>query len=53
MELFKQLLSSDFMPLGFCCLWNPRIFWLHVISDSLIGLALLVPKVFSLPGWIL
>jgi len=25
------------MPHGFCYLWNPRILWLHVISDGLIA----------------
>ena len=39
MELLKQLLSSDFMPHGFCYLWDPRILWLHVISDGLITLS--------------
>ncbi len=33
------MLSSDFMPHGFCYLWNPRILWLHVISDALIALS--------------
>jgi PAS domain S-box-containing protein len=27
------------MPHGFCYLWNPRVLWLHVISDGLIVLA--------------
>ena len=27
------------MPHGFCYLWEPRILWLHVISDSLIALS--------------
>jgi len=31
--------SSDFMPHGFCYLWNPFILWLHVVSDSLITLS--------------
>ena len=31
--------ESDFMPHGFCYLWNPRIVWLNVISDGLIALA--------------
>ena len=31
--------SSDFMPHGFCYLWNPRIVWLHVISDGLLTLS--------------
>src|SRR5580693_7686558 len=39
MELFKQLFPSDFMPHGFCYMWDPRIVWLHVISDGLIALS--------------
>jgi PAS domain S-box-containing protein len=39
MEFINQLLSSDFMPHGFCYLWNPRILWLHVVSDGLIALS--------------
>src|SRR3984885_1732026 len=39
MELFKQLLSPDFMPHGYCYLWNPGMVWLHVISDALITLS--------------
>ncbi|MGA2422582.1 MAG: PAS domain S-box protein [Terriglobales bacterium] len=39
MEFFQQSLSSDFMPHGFCYLWDPRILWLHVISDGLIALS--------------
>ncbi|MGA8431323.1 MAG: ATP-binding protein [Candidatus Sulfotelmatobacter sp.] len=31
--------SSDFMPHGFCYLWNPLILWLHVASDALITLS--------------
>jgi PAS domain S-box-containing protein len=30
---------SEFMPHGYCYLWNPRIVWLHVISDGLITLS--------------
>jgi PAS domain S-box-containing protein len=38
MELLKHFFSSnDFMPHGFCYLWNPALVWLHVISDSLIA----------------
>lgn len=51
MEFFKQLLSLDFIPHRFCHLWNQRILWLHVVSDG--PLIPLVPKVFSLPEWIL
>jgi len=39
MGSFQQLLSPDFMPHGFCYLWDPRIVWLHVISDGLIALS--------------
>jgi PAS domain S-box-containing protein len=42
MEMLKQLFSSgDFMPHGYCYLWNPTLVWLHAISDSLIVLAYL------------
>src|SRR5262249_13725910 len=30
------LLFADFLPHGTCYLWNPRIVWLHVISDAII-----------------
>lgn len=30
---------SGFMPHGYCYLWEPRIVWLHVISDGLITLS--------------
>jgi len=36
-SLQSFLFASDFMPHGFCYLWNPRILWLHVISDGLIA----------------
>jgi hypothetical protein len=39
MEFFKQLLSRDFAPHGFCCLWDPRVVWLQVISGGLITLS--------------
>jgi PAS domain S-box-containing protein len=39
MESFRQLLSPDFMPHGYCYLWDPRMVWLHVISDGLIALS--------------
>jgi PAS domain S-box-containing protein len=31
--------SPDFMPHGYCYLWDARIVWLHVISDGLITLS--------------
>jgi PAS domain S-box-containing protein len=39
MEFFKQLFAINFMPHGFCYLWDPRVVWLHVISDALITLS--------------
>jgi PAS domain S-box-containing protein len=38
-EFLKHLFSSDFMPHGYCYLWDPWIVWLHVISDGLIALS--------------
>ncbi len=35
---------SNYMAHGCCLLWEPRLIWLHVISDILIGLAY-----FSIP----
>jgi PAS domain S-box-containing protein len=31
--------SNGFMPHGMCYLWNTRLIWLHVVSDSVIALA--------------
>lgn len=40
MDFLRQLFGSgDFMPHGYCYLWNPGVVWLHVISDALIALA--------------
>ncbi|MFZ0520688.1 MAG: PAS domain S-box protein [Candidatus Acidiferrales bacterium] len=40
MDFLRQLFNSgDFMPHGYCYLWNPGLVWLHVVSDSLIALA--------------
>jgi PAS domain S-box-containing protein len=39
LEFFKQSLSPDFMPHGYCYLWDARMVWLHVISDGLITLS--------------
>lgn len=45
MELLRGVFSpSDFMPHGYCYLWNTRLVWLHVVSDLLIALAY-----FSIP----
>lgn len=37
--LLRNLLDSDFMPHGMCLLWQSRLLWLHVASDSAIGIA--------------
>jgi PAS domain S-box-containing protein len=39
MNFFQRLFSPDFMPHGYCYMWDPRIVWLHVISDGLIAVA--------------
>ena len=39
MRFLAQSLSSDFLPHGTCYLWNPKIVWLHVISDGIITLS--------------
>src|SRR5260370_25882504 len=44
MNFFDRLFSNDFMPHGFCYLWNPGLVWLHAVSDALIALAY-----FSIP----
>jgi PAS domain S-box-containing protein len=42
MDILRHLFSSgDFMPHGFCYLWNPGLIWLHLISDSLIAVSYL------------
>ena len=46
MGFFQQLFSLDFMPHGFCYLWNPRIVWLHVIADGLIALSYYCISIF-------
>src|ERR1700678_795840 len=45
MDLLRQIFGpGDFMPHGYCSLWNPGLVWLNVISDSLIALSY-----FSIP----
>ncbi len=43
-EFLQELLSSDFMPHGYCYSWKPGLVWLHLVSDVLIALAY-----FSIP----
>ena len=35
-EFLAKLMSSDFMPHGYCYLWRSDIVWLHAISDGVI-----------------
>ncbi|HKN61345.1 MAG TPA: hypothetical protein VJW93_09215 [Candidatus Acidoferrales bacterium] len=48
MGLWNLLFApNDFMPHGYCCLWNPGLVWLHVISDALIALPYFtIPRLF-------
>jgi hypothetical protein len=39
LEFFRNIFVSDFMPHGYCLLWNKDLVWLHVVSDSLITIA--------------
>ncbi len=40
MDFLRQLFGpGDFMPHGYCYLWNPGLVWLHVVSDMLIALS--------------
>jgi PAS domain S-box-containing protein len=39
MQLLGCLLEPNYMPHGFCYLWNPPLIWLHVVSDALIALS--------------
>src|SRR5712671_1397517 len=38
-EFLGKLFSSDFMPHGYCYLWNPGLVWLNAASDGLIALS--------------
>ncbi len=42
MDFFFRLLEQEqFMPHGHCYMWLPEILWLHVVSDTAIGLSYL------------
>jgi hypothetical protein len=42
MQTLRHLFSSgEFMPHGFCYLWNPSLVWLHLVSDTLISISYL------------
>ncbi len=38
-DFLGKLLASNFMPHGYCYLWDRRLLWLHATSDALIALA--------------
>jgi PAS domain S-box-containing protein len=38
-DFLAKVFSSDFMPHGYCYLWQPGLIWLHAISDGLIAVA--------------
>ena len=38
-EFLSKLFSSDFMPHGYCYLWNPGLVWLNAVSDGVIALS--------------
>jgi len=44
-ELSTFFSSDQFAPHGYCLMWRPDVFWLHVVSDGLIALAY-----FSIPA---
>ena len=40
MDFLRQLFGpGEFMPHGYCYLWDPGLVWLHVISDTLIAVS--------------
>ncbi|MGB7754003.1 MAG: PAS domain S-box protein, partial [Candidatus Acidiferrales bacterium] len=40
MDFLRQVFGAgEFMPHGYCYMWNPGLVWLHVLSDSLIALS--------------
>ena len=39
LEFFDHLVPADFMPHGYCYLWDPWLVWLNVASDGLITLS--------------
>ncbi|CAN5872060.1 hypothetical protein BH23GEM9_BH23GEM9_28870 [soil metagenome] len=40
-----QTAAAEFLPHGFCYLWNPGLLWTHVTADFLIGTAYVVISV--------
>lgn len=40
--MLTNIFSATYLPHGFCFLWNPRLLWLHVVSDTAIGVSYIV-----------
>jgi len=39
-DFLRQIFGpGDFMPHGYCYLWNPALVWLNVVSDSVIAIS--------------
>ncbi|MBI4445056.1 MAG: HAMP domain-containing histidine kinase [Acidobacteria bacterium] len=38
-EVLERLMASTYMPHGHCYLWEPGLVWLHVVADTVIGIA--------------
>ncbi len=53
LEAMQSFLTSDgFMPHGMCYLWEPKLLWLHVGSDALIGLSYMtIPPLLAYLVW--
>ena len=49
LDLNTFFFTKQFIPHGHCYLWKPGLVWLHVVSDSLIALAL-ISKALALPS---
>lgn len=37
--LLTNIWAHNYLPHGFCFLWDPRLVWLHVVSDSIIWIS--------------
>ncbi|MAM34349.1 MAG: hypothetical protein CMH28_04670 [Micavibrio sp.] len=40
----ESVIGNDYMPHGYCFLWQPELLWLHALSDLIIAIAY-----FSIP----
>lgn len=50
--IFDFLSTAGFQPHGFCLLWRPDVFWLHVIADTVTAFAYLsIPVAILYFSW--